>query len=173
MFSQPPYNEQVHSREVYSWKSCFQFVCFPLLLLYVYTGTDVNATDARGVTPLHLALSRLRMLGEGESGKKEGERESGKKEGEGNRGVVGMGGGGESTVPSFRKKEITHVSCLTTPFFLPWSTLRCSIVLLWIPHCLVLRHPFSSCVHVPLFFYSFFPSYLSPSLTLHPCRLWR
>ena len=102
MFPHPTYNEQVHSREVYSWKSCFQFVCFPLLLLYVYTGTDVNATDARGVTPLHLALSRLRMLGEGESGKKEGE---------GNRGVVGMGGGGGSTVPSFRKKEITHVSC--------------------------------------------------------------
>ena len=149
----------------------FNLCVSPLLLLvvvvvvvyvYIHVGTDVNATDARGVTPLHLALSRLRMLGEGESGKKEGG---------GDRGVVGMGGGGESTVPSFRKKEITHVSCLTSPFFLPWSTLRCSIVLLWIPCCLALCHPFSSCVHVPLF--SFFPSYLSSSLTLHPCRLWR
>ncbi len=28
------------------------------------TGTDVNTTDFRGVTPLHLALSRLKILGE-------------------------------------------------------------------------------------------------------------
>ena len=60
-------------------------------------GTDVNATDARGVTPLHLALSRLKMLGEREC--REGVEEGG------GRGV-GAGGG----VPLFRKKEITQVS---------------------------------------------------------------
>ena len=36
------------------------------MLLYV-AGTDVNATDFRGTTPLHLALSRLRILGEGDT----------------------------------------------------------------------------------------------------------
>ena len=60
-------------------------------------GTDVNATDAHGVTPLHLALSRLKILGERE-------RREGVKEG-GGRGV-GAGGG----VPLFRKKEIMQVS---------------------------------------------------------------
>ena len=29
----------------------------------MYSGTDVNAVDLRGVTPLHLALSRLRVIG--------------------------------------------------------------------------------------------------------------
>lgn len=31
----------------------------------MYAGTDINTTDFRGVTPLHLALSRLKILGEG------------------------------------------------------------------------------------------------------------
>ena len=60
-------------------------------------GTDVNATDARGVTPLHLALSRLKMMGERE-------RREGVEEG-GGRGMVAGAG-----IPLFRKKEITQVS---------------------------------------------------------------
>ena len=36
------------------------------MVISLSSGTDVNATDLRGVTPLHLALSRLRILGEGE-----------------------------------------------------------------------------------------------------------
>ena len=60
-------------------------------------GTDVNATDAHGVTPLHLALSRLKMLGERE--RREGVEEGGGR---------GMGAGGG--VPLFRKKERTQVS---------------------------------------------------------------
>jgi len=42
-----------------------------LFLYYIYklcvllsSGTDVNSTDARGVTPLHLAHSRLRLARE-------------------------------------------------------------------------------------------------------------
>ena len=62
------------------------------------SGTDVNATDAKGVTPLHLALSRLRMLGGKETAEEGGGSERG-----------GEGGNG---VPSFRKKEIMHVSSL-------------------------------------------------------------
>ncbi len=34
-------------------------------LISLSAGTDINTTDFRGVTPLHLALSRLKMLGEG------------------------------------------------------------------------------------------------------------
>ena len=63
--------------------------------------------DARGVTPLHLALSRLRLLGEGKS--KEGGRDrvmGGESVGEG-----GVEKGG-SKVPSFRKKEMMHVSSI-------------------------------------------------------------
>ena len=65
----------------------------------VVSGTDVNATDTKGVTPLHLALSRLRMLGGKES----------KEEGGGGSERGGEGGNG---APSFRKKEIMHVSSL-------------------------------------------------------------
>ena len=57
----------------------------------------MNAADSRGVTPLHLALSKLRMLGEREEGR-------------------GGGGEGVSTtndrVSTFRKKEIMHVSLI-------------------------------------------------------------
>ena len=74
----------------------------------------MNATDARGVTPLHLALSRLRMLGEGKGKGKEGGRERVKGEGVGKgddeRGVERAGGVEPSGVSSFRKKEIMQVS---------------------------------------------------------------
>ena len=61
----------------------------------------MNAADSRGVTPLHLALSRLRMLG----GK--GERGGGSK---GTDKVVESEGEGGNGTPTFRKKEIIHVS---------------------------------------------------------------
>ena len=63
----------------------------------------MNATDSKGVTPLHLALSRLRMLG----GKEE---RGGGEGGEGEREGVGERGSGGEGVSSFRKKEIIHVS---------------------------------------------------------------
>lgn len=65
-------------------------------------GTDVNATDARGVTPLHLALSRLRVLGEGK-GRGVG---TGRDMGESSVRAEEPGGG---EVPLFRKKEMMHV----------------------------------------------------------------
>ena len=60
----------------------------------------MNATDARGVTPLHLALSRLRMLGER---KREARRED-CTEGEEKQHE-------QDDIPTFRKKEILHVRC--------------------------------------------------------------
>ena len=74
------------------------------MLLWVCLGTDVNATDVKGVTPLHLALSRLRLMGE-----KQGKREE-------------EGGGGEVTgeVPTFRKKEIMQVSSLKPATSIRW-----------------------------------------------------
>ena len=54
-------------------------------------GTDVNAADARGVTPLHLALSRLKLLGEKE------------KRGESSAGTL------ERMIHLRRKDEITQV----------------------------------------------------------------
>ena len=81
-------------------------------------GTDVNATDARGVTPLHLALSRLRMLGEGKGKGKEGGRERvmgvGVGEGDDKRGAEPGG------MSSFRKKEIMQVSLENDSKFLPF-----------------------------------------------------
>ena len=82
----------------------------------MFVGTDVNATDARGVTPLHLALSRLRVLGEGK----------GREGGRGRVMGVGVGeGGGErgeeqGGVSSFRKKEMMQVSSERSKF-LPFS----------------------------------------------------
>ena len=56
-----------------------------LLVLPLFPGTDVNAMDLRGVTPLHLAQSRLRVLGDSE------------------------GRGSPESIPLTRKKEITNV----------------------------------------------------------------
>lgn len=64
----------------------------------------MNAADSRGVTPLHLALSRLRMLG----GK--GERGGGSEETDE---VVESEGERGNGAPTFRKKEIIHVSSFT------------------------------------------------------------
>ena len=64
-----------------------------LLPLCVCVGTDVNAADARGVTPLHLALSRLKILGEKE---KRGGRQS-------------SAGTLEHMIHLRRKEEITQV----------------------------------------------------------------
>ena len=89
-----------------------------MVLSTACVGTDVNATDARGVTPLHLALSRLRMLGEGKGKGKEGGRERvmsvGVGEGDDKRGAEPGG------VSSFRKKEMMQVSLENASKFLPF-----------------------------------------------------
>ena len=73
----------------------FTSSCFSLVSLLVdwsqlpplYSGTDVNAVDLRGVTLLHLALSRLRVIGGSE------------------------GEDSPEGIPLTRKKEITVIVC--------------------------------------------------------------
>lgn len=65
----------------------------------------MNATDARGVTPLHLALSRLRMLGEGKRETRgQGSSSTEREEQQHHR---------QDDVSTFRKKEIMHVRVTT------------------------------------------------------------
>ena len=77
-----------------------------MYLLCVFVGTDVNATDVKGVTPLHLALSRLRLLGDkqGRIGEREGVLGERVLEGEKERSEL------ENKLPTSRKKEIMQVN---------------------------------------------------------------
>ena len=45
-------------------KIYFLFQIGPFHITCMYVGTDVNSVDSRGVTPLHLANSRLRLARE-------------------------------------------------------------------------------------------------------------
>lgn len=69
-------------------------------------GTDVNATDSKGVTPLHLALSRLKIMG---GGKEEGSKVAVDRE-EMSEERRKSEEGEKSEVPTFRKKEIMQAS---------------------------------------------------------------